>query len=100
MSNVLFITYETRHPMMAGFGIEIETIPQNTAFQSLVRSLEERHIEIAYMSYDVYKKYGHALDTYHGNIAFILFDGKESTNNAAKRRMKDLLASSIGIQSR
>ena len=100
MSNVIFITYETRHPMMASFGMSIKTIDKKQNFESYIKSLEERHVEIAYVSYEVYRKHSDYLDTYSGNIAFILFDGKESTNNTAKKRMKDLLASSIGIQSR
>ena len=100
MSNVIFITYETRHPMMASFGMSIETIDKKQNFELYIKSLEERHVEIAYVSYEVYRKQSVYVGSFSGKIAFLLVDGKESTKNTAKKRMKDLLASSIGIQSR
>lgn len=100
MPNVVYLTFNEKEPMMASFGMGIKVLNQDFDTTKLVRELSLQHIEIAYMSNDVYKAQKTFFTEYDGNITFILFDSKDPTSNLAKRRLKDVLASSIGIQTR
>ncbi|NLC65143.1 MAG: hypothetical protein GX753_05695 [Erysipelothrix sp.] len=100
MPNVVYLTFNEKEPMMASFGMEIKVLNENFDATKLVRELNIQHIEIAYMSNDVYKAQKSFFTDYQGNLTFILFDSNDPTSNLAKRRLKDVLASSIGIQTR
>lgn len=100
MSNVYYLTFNDKEPMMASFGITIKTITKNENMNQFVRELERKQIEIVYISNDVYRTYEAFFNQSESDVAFILFDSNDPTSSLARRRLQNLLASSIGIQTR
>lgn len=100
MSNVYYLTFNNKEPMMASFGIALKTITKNENMNQLARELEKKQVEIVYISNDVYRTYEDYFKNNDSDLAFILFDSNDPTSSLARRRLQDLLASSIGIQTR
>ncbi|HLV50186.1 MAG TPA: hypothetical protein VKY25_04580 [Erysipelothrix sp.] len=100
MSNVYYLTFNEKEPMMASFGIIVKTITKEENMNQFVRELERKQVEIVYISNDVYRTYETFFNENEGDVAFILFDSNDPTSSLARRRLQNLLASSIGIQTR
>lgn len=100
MSNVVYLTFNQKEPLMASFGMDVVTLNRSEPAMVMDRELRSRRVEIAYMSNEVYRTYQDFFINYEKDLAYILFDSQDPTSSLAKRRLKDVLASSIGIQTR
>lgn len=98
-SNVTYISYRNREPLMEGLGMTLTTLKPSGGIFDLLRKLQASRFMIAFVSEEVYYDFKSVIDAWSedGLVISILSPIGEGKSIGAKR-IQDLLGSATGLK--
>ena len=99
ISNVTYISYRSKEPLMEGLGMTLTCIEETTDFNALLRNLQNSRFILAFISEDVYADHKISVDSWHEDALFLsVMSSVVEGKSLGKQRIKNLLANAVGIQ--